>query len=87
MSKGNYNISKGFIKQQEAFYILTKGVYFLTEGFINIRKGFSRQLKGKSYKPPTQRQVHLQFALIPSRLSKIAKELAFLPPTSLIIAT
>jgi len=52
-----------------------------------MRKGFSKQSKEKSHKPSTQRQVHLQFAQIPSRLSKIAKELAFFPPTSFIIAT
>jgi len=30
-------------------------------------------------------QVHLQFALIPTLFAKIAKELAFLPPTGQLI--
>ena len=37
------------------------------------------------YQAPAQSQVHLQFAQNPAPYPKIAKELAFLPPTGQLI--
>ena len=86
-AKGTLHYFKGFYQTARGILHFNKGSLYFNRGIYKYTKGFFKTAKGKILQTPTQRQVHLQFALIPSRLSKIAKELAFLPPTSLILAT